>query len=144
MTTAEVLLGDLDGFKKFRKEITELLEELQGYRNDLFDNWSHSMISALGDPKQSLRLALFMNSFNMTDCNGDFSLLLSLQTSGRLMELSKKDQGKLIVHYSERLVTLLREVRQLSALGYIIPAKIQHAAETARKFYRHGVILKQV
>ena len=70
--------------------------------------------------------------------------MLSLQTSGRLMELSKKEQGKLIVHYSERLVTLLREVRQLSALGYVIPAKIQHAAETARKFYRHGVILKQV
>ncbi|RDD40688.1 Cytoplasmic dynein 2 heavy chain 1 [Trichoplax sp. H2] len=122
ITTAEVLLGDLDGFKQFRKDITDLLEELQGYRNDLFDNWSHSMISALSDPKQSL----------------------SLQTSGRLMELSKKDQGKLIVHYSERLVTLLREVRQLSALGYVIPAKIQHASETARKFYRHGVILKQV
>ena len=69
MTTAEVLLGDLDGFKKFRKEITELLEELQGYRNDLFDNWSHSMISALGDPKQSLRLVLLPNNLYLIECN---------------------------------------------------------------------------
>ena len=59
------------------------------------------------------------------------------------MELNHRD-GKLQVHYSDQLVTLLREVRQLSSLGYTIPAKIQHTAATAQKFYRHAVILKQV
>ena len=59
------------------------------------------------------------------------------------MELAHSD-GKLRVHYSDRLVTLLREVRQLSAFGYTIPAKIQQTAATAAKFYKHGIILKQV
>ena len=59
------------------------------------------------------------------------------------MELSHSD-GKLRVHYSDKLVSLLREVRQLAAFGFTVPAKIQHTASTAHKFYRHGVILKQV
>ena len=67
----------------------------------------------------------------------------SLETNGRLMELNHKD-GKMRVNYSERLVTLLREVRQLGALGFTIPSKIQNVSNTAQKFYRHGVILKQV
>lgn len=59
------------------------------------------------------------------------------------MDLDHKD-GKLRVHYGDRLVTLMREVRQLSALGFAVPAKIQQTASTANKFYRHGMILKQV
>ena len=59
------------------------------------------------------------------------------------MELGHRD-GKLRVHYGDKLVTLLREVRQLSSLGFTIPNKIQQTANTAQKFYRHGVILKQV
>ena len=49
-----------------------------------------------------------------------------------------------MVHYSDRLVSLLREVRQLNALGFAIPAPIQKAAATAKKFYRHAVVLQQV
>ena len=59
------------------------------------------------------------------------------------MDLNHKD-GKLYVNYGDRLVTLLREVRSLTSLGYPIPAKILHVAATGNKFYRHGVILKQV
>lgn len=59
------------------------------------------------------------------------------------MDLDQRD-GKLRVHYGDRLVTLMREVRQLSALGFAVPAKIQQTASTASKFYRHGMILKQV
>ena len=59
------------------------------------------------------------------------------------MDLDQRDR-KLKVHYGDRLVTLMREVRQLSALGFAVPAKIQQTANTANKFYRHGMILKQV
>lgn len=59
------------------------------------------------------------------------------------MELDHMD-GKLKIQYSDRLVSLLREVRQLSALGFTVPAKIQQAANTAEKFYRQAIILKQV
>ena len=59
------------------------------------------------------------------------------------MELNHGD-GKLYVNYGDRLVTLLREVRSLTAMGFPIAAKIQHVANVGDKFYRHGVILKQV
>lgn len=59
------------------------------------------------------------------------------------MELDHTD-GRLKIQYSDRLVSLLREVRQLAALGFAIPAKIQQAANTADKFYRQAVVLKQV
>ena len=70
-------------------------------------------------------------------------LYFSLETNGRLMELDTKT-GELIVNYGDRLVTLMREVRQLTGLGYAVPAKIQHVSNVAQKFYRHGCILKQV
>lgn len=52
--------------------------------------------------------------------------------------------GMLKILYSDRLVSLVREVRQLSALGLAIPAKIQQAANTADKFHRQAIVLKQV
>ena len=42
------------------------------------------------------------------------------------------------------LVTLLREVRQLQALGHTVPAVVKKAAATADAFYRHAVTLKQI
>ena len=59
------------------------------------------------------------------------------------MELDHRD-GRLTVHYSDRIVMLLREVRQLAAFGHRIPAKLQHAANHAQQFYKHAVVLKQV
>ena len=59
------------------------------------------------------------------------------------MELDVSDRH-LRVHYSEKLVQLLREARQLAALGFPVAAKIQHTAATAWKFYHHAVVLKQV
>uniref|UniRef100_A0A3Q0T4R8 Cytoplasmic dynein 2 heavy chain 1 n=1 Tax=Amphilophus citrinellus TaxID=61819 RepID=A0A3Q0T4R8_AMPCI len=72
-----------------------------------------------------------------------FHTLYSLQASNRVMELDHVD-GRLKIQYSDRLVSLLREVRQLSALGFPIPAKIQQASNTADKFYRQAIVLKQV
>ncbi|XP_064610087.1 cytoplasmic dynein 2 heavy chain 1-like isoform X3 [Liolophura sinensis] len=120
-SVAEALLGDLNGFKSFRREAYDLLEELRVWRRDQFDEWSRDIQALIEDTHQPL----------------------SLETNGRLMDLNKSD-GKLHVNYSDRLVTLLREVRQLTSLGFTVPAKIQHVATTAQRFYRHGVILKQV
>lgn len=39
-------------------------------------------------------------------------------------------------HFSERLVGLLREVRQLQALGFSIRRDVLAEVETAGKFYR--------
>lgn len=74
---------------------------------------------------------------------GTFPPQCSLQASDRVMELDHSD-GKLKIQYSDRLVTLLKEVRQLSALGFTIPAKFQQVANTADRFYRQALVLKQV
>ncbi|XP_064157010.1 dynein cytoplasmic 2 heavy chain 1 isoform X2 [Anguilla rostrata] len=118
---AAALLSDLSGYRPFVRFSDDLQEQLRAYEQDQFDDWSRDIQSGLSDPKSGI----------------------SLQASSRVMELDHVD-GKLKIQYSDRLVTLLREVRQLSALGFAIPAKIQQAANTADKFYRQAIILKQV
>ena len=70
-------------------------------------------------------------------------VFFSIEANSRIMELDPSD-GSLKVHYSDRLVILLREVRQLSALGFVIPAKIRQVANIAQKFCKQANILKQV
>ena len=121
LSIAENLLGELNGYQSFYRETVELKDELHDYQREQFDGWSRQTVAAIDSKNNSL----------------------SLETSGRLMELGHKD-GKLRVHYSNRLVTLLREVRQLMAFGFPVSAKIQHVSNIAQKFYRHAVVLKQV
>ncbi|XP_043547742.1 cytoplasmic dynein 2 heavy chain 1 isoform X2 [Chiloscyllium plagiosum] len=118
---AEALLSDLSGFQSFWRNCNEFLDQLKTYEQDQFDDWSRDIQSSVLDPSAGI----------------------SLQASGRVIELDHSD-GKLKIHYSDRLVSLLREVRQLSALGFTIPARIQQTAVTAQKFYRQAIILKQV
>ncbi|XP_026994578.2 cytoplasmic dynein 2 heavy chain 1 isoform X2 [Tachysurus fulvidraco] len=118
---AEALLSDLPGFRAFVRFSDEVLEQLRAYEQEQFDDWTRDLIAGLSDPKSGI----------------------SLQASNRVMELDHVD-GKLKVQYSERLVSLVREVRQLSALGFTVPAKIQQAATIAERFHRQALILKQV
>lgn len=48
------------------------------------------------------------------------------------------------VNYSSQLVMLIREVRQLIALGYRIPNNIQEISNHAKQFMTHAKILEQV
>lgn len=48
------------------------------------------------------------------------------------------------VNYDPHLVRLVREVHQLTVLGYKIPLKIQEAADLAKKFMRQAKALEQV
>uniref|UniRef100_A0A8C4HEE2 Cytoplasmic dynein 2 heavy chain 1 n=1 Tax=Dicentrarchus labrax TaxID=13489 RepID=A0A8C4HEE2_DICLA len=114
---AEALLSDLSGFKGFLHFCDDLLEGLRAYEQEQFEDWSREILSGLADPKSGI--------------------------SNRVMDLDHVD-GRLKIQYSDRLVSLLREVRQLSALGFPIPAKIQQASNTADKFHRQAIVLKQV
>uniref|UniRef100_A0A8B9QWJ8 Cytoplasmic dynein 2 heavy chain 1 n=1 Tax=Anas platyrhynchos TaxID=8839 RepID=A0A8B9QWJ8_ANAPL len=118
---AEALLSDLSGFQSFHQSADSFLEQLKVYEQEQFDDWSRDIQSELSNPKSGL----------------------CIQANSPVMELDHVF-GTLNILYSDRLVTLLREVRQLSALGFAIPAKIQQAANTAQKFYKQAVILKQV
>ncbi|KAM6946318.1 LOW QUALITY PROTEIN: cytoplasmic dynein 2 heavy chain 1 [Aplochiton taeniatus] len=118
---AEALLADLVAFRGLLRCCDDLLEVLRAYEQEQFQDWSRDLLSGLSDPKSDI----------------------SLQASNRVMELDHVD-GKLKIHYSDRLVCLVKEVRQLGALGLPIPAKVQQAANTADRFYRQAIILKQV
>ncbi|KAF4787703.1 hypothetical protein TURU_168391 [Turdus rufiventris] len=118
---AEALLSDLPGFQTFHQSANCFLEQLKVYEQEQFDDWSRNIQSELSNPKSGL----------------------CIQANSPVMELDPIS-GALNILYSDRLVTLLREVRQLSALGFAIPAKIQHVANTAQKFCKQAVILKQV
>ena len=67
---------------------------------------------------------------------------LSLQMTGRVMEFDV--EGNMMVNYSEKLVTLLKDSRHLSELGMAVPDKIRKAAADAEKYYRYGIMLKKV
>ena len=58
LNTAESLLGDLSGFKGFKREASDLAEELQSYCKDQFESWVSEMMTAIDDPKQPLRYSL--------------------------------------------------------------------------------------
>ncbi|NXG46652.1 DYHC2 protein, partial [Psilopogon haemacephalus] len=118
---AEALLSDLDGFQTFHQSADSFLEQLKAYEQEQFDDWSRNIQSELSNPKSGL----------------------CIQANSPVMELDQKS-GALNILYSDRLVTLLKEVRQLSALGFAIPAKIRRIADTAQKFYKQAIILKQV
>ena len=59
MKTAEDLLGDLSGFRNFRKDASDLLEELISCRQDSFDDWSRDIQGQIDDPNAPIRYELY-------------------------------------------------------------------------------------
>lgn len=60
------------------------------------------------------------------------------------MEFDYQAGGILKVNFSEKLLTLVKDVRILSEMGFKIPRGLAAITENAKKFYREGVKLKKV
>ena len=99
-------------------ESREIRRELAELKKQLFEEWQESIVDRLGDFK--------------------------LDLGSKLMDLDASHSGNVKLHYNSELVSLLREVRQLTALGFAVRKDIAAEAETARRFYRHGMVLRQV
>jgi dynein heavy chain 2 len=121
LAAGETLLHDLQGMGRFQAKAQELHVYLNDYAQHQFGEWVELVETELRD-----------------DTSG-----LAMQLTGKLLEVSKEDHS-LVVNYSDRLVRFLREVRQLSAMGFKMPQAVQWNADVAHRFYRHGVVLKQV
>lgn len=52
---AEALLGDLSRFSTFKRDLFDLLEELQNWRQDQFDEWARDMQAQIDDASNPLR-----------------------------------------------------------------------------------------
>ncbi|TPX45912.1 hypothetical protein SeLEV6574_g03556 [Synchytrium endobioticum] len=113
-------LGD-DHIGSFQTLATPLVGDLRFYEQGQLQDWHEEFKEALRDPSSPL----------------------SLPRTGRLMELDY-NTGKLFVNYSDRLALLLREVRQITALGSSVSSEVLKTVEVAAKFYRFGTVLKQV
>ena len=59
------------------------------------------------------------------------------------MEIETRS-GNMVVNYSEALVQLLRDVRQLRGMSFNVSRNIAQAALEGEKYYRYGVALKKV
>eukprot|EP01059_Diplonema_ambulator_P006458 TRINITY_DN16152_c0_g9_i2.p1 TRINITY_DN16152_c0_g9~~TRINITY_DN16152_c0_g9_i2.p1 ORF type:complete len:2158 (+),score=857.39 TRINITY_DN16152_c0_g9_i2:243-6476(+) len=121
---AKALLHDLTRFEQFNSQCSSLLNDLKDFESETFGNWITEIQESIGHVTSD-------------------SSALTLRMEGRIMEIAKKD-GRLIVNFSEKLVELTREVRQLLSLGYQVPMPIQKVAQDALKFYRNATVLKQV
>ena len=113
------LCGDLGGFPAWAEGARELSARLTTLQEDELAAWGDATERAL---RSGSRLAL--------------------QTTGRLMEFDAG--GNMVVRFSEELITLLRETRQLQEGGFVVPRRIVDAAGEAEQFYRLGVQLQRV
>ncbi|GIY28883.1 cytoplasmic dynein 2 heavy chain 1 [Caerostris darwini] len=112
------LLDDIDGYHKLAGDIESLLLDFQSYNKEKLDNWTQEMLDSLRTRS------------------------LGLDTGRPVISLNKKGQPE--VSYSPRLVTLMREVRQLRVLGYNIPNKILDMEEKAKRHYSQAKTLQQI
>jgi dynein heavy chain 2 len=115
------MLGDLRNIEKYNTLCEEFAVGIKEFENEQFKKWRDDIEGALNNKNEPL----------------------ALQMSGRLMELDF-DTGLLRVHYSEKLVTLLKDVRQLTELGFKLPKRVVDISEDGKKYYKEGVTLKQV
>ena len=67
--TGADLLGDLTGFKSLEREAHELLDQLQRWRQERFEDWCREIQESIDDPKASLSLAFSLISIK-TDVKG--------------------------------------------------------------------------
>ncbi|MEW5298925.1 MAG: hypothetical protein WDW36_001995 [Sanguina aurantia] len=94
----------------------EMSKEVKSFKEDQFRAWEDNVADQLNS------MVAWKNS--------------------KLMTFDEKN-AHVKTHFNDQLVVLLREVRQLQALGFSIKSKVMTEVETANKFYRYGMVLKQ-
>ena len=120
-TQSEWLLADLENFKKLRQIKESLGKKLEDFQKASFTSWASAIEKALADKNDPL----------------------ALDITGKLMELDLND-GVLKVGFSDKLVQLIKEVRQLIEYGFEIPKSIKSVAVEGKKYCKEAITLKQV
>ncbi|XP_017783105.1 PREDICTED: cytoplasmic dynein 2 heavy chain 1 [Nicrophorus vespilloides] len=118
LTITNNLLDDLYGFEELKQYTSDLIRDLKAQNNELFESWTSEIVAQIRDKSLSL-------------CETDPVVQF---TTNKLMK----------VNYAPRLVGLISEVRQLSALGYNIPEIITKTSEHAKQFIKFAKYLEQI
>lgn len=149
LALARCALRDLPAFTSLSRHCEQLSARVQGFVLDKVRDWQDTIERQLDEDGERV-----------------------LRLRGRLMQIDART-GELVVNYSEFLVTLLRDVRQLSELSAQqrqlqlqyradsskdidfnsaggagidewVPERVRKVAKEAEKYYRFGVTLKKV
>ncbi len=80
------ILQDLDEYQDLEENIKQIIENIQYYEQEQFDNWEQEIQTLIHRPDNPLRPEL----------------------NEQLLQMK---EGELIVNFSERLVLLIRETR---------------------------------
>uniref|UniRef100_A0A1I7UMZ6 Cytoplasmic dynein 2 heavy chain 1 n=1 Tax=Caenorhabditis tropicalis TaxID=1561998 RepID=A0A1I7UMZ6_9PELO len=135
---SKTMLNDISNYAQFAQKLDDFIEKLQYAEKECFDDWCRETVGLIDNKNETI----------------------NLETTGKIMYLEASNR-ELNVNYSDRLLRLLKvvvfvvfvvfvvydivqEVRQLSSLGFNIPSKILSCANNGEKYYRFGVILKQI
>jgi dynein heavy chain 2 len=95
----------------------DLQRDIEGFKSGQFGEWQDS----LGERLQQFKL----------------------DKGSKIIEVHA-ESGHVKLSYSSELVQMMSEVRQLAALGYKLRKDVVDETATARRFYRHGMVLRQV
>ncbi|GJQ81470.1 btv [Trypoxylus dichotomus] len=118
LSVSKKLLDDLQNYEDLIHTVIELLNNAKQQHNELFESWCTDRIGQIKNKS------------------------LSLKENDPVIQFS---EDKLMrVSYSAELVSLIAEVRQLSAMGYSIPSSIEDIYVKAKKFMRYAKILEQI
>ncbi|KAL9646809.1 hypothetical protein ABK040_013671 [Willaertia magna] len=112
--TANTFLEDLSGIDKLQEMCDSLHTEVDTFINTEKNMWEKEVEKS----KDELTLKGSMISFDKNK--------------------------KMIVNFNERLISLLKEVRQLSVLGFTVSSNIAKLAEEAKDFHSQAIALKQI
>uniref|UniRef100_A0A7S1KS08 Cytoplasmic dynein 2 heavy chain 1 n=1 Tax=Percolomonas cosmopolitus TaxID=63605 RepID=A0A7S1KS08_9EUKA len=117
-TTVDTFLKDLVDVTLL-KDMETFLLTLREFINKQFKKWCEEM-----------------------EDEGDLSL--TGKSLIKMVKVEGQDYKELQVNYSERLILLMREVRQFSLIGFAVPPHLKRAAQEAEIFYTQAVTLKQI
>lgn len=108
---------------QLKDEVNELTNSMRSFETEKFEQWKSSIMSQLNGRE------------------GEYSLKLN----DRIMELDLKN-AILRVNYSEKLILLVREMRQLTELGFRkeVPQEVVEACELGRKYFKEALSLKRI
>ncbi|CAD6190911.1 unnamed protein product [Caenorhabditis auriculariae] len=120
-TLSTTVLNDLPTFETFSRRLDESIEKLHYAERENFDDWCRDTVQMIDDQNDSI----------------------ALETTGKIMVFEEAN-GELNVNYSDRLLRLIKEVRQLTSLGLNVPSKIVNCANNGEKYHHYGVTLKQI
>lgn len=111
--------------------VRALFDKVTAHQKEVFFSWHEDVLALATDPHSPL------NNAGAAGSSG--------ATGTQIMALDVQGSGQLIVYFDDRLVALLREVRQVTELGYgrFLSPTVTALVERAQRNYRYALRVKQ-